>query len=175
MNCHEAIEALVAQLDRELPADEVRRLEAHLAGCAACARERRQQEALWRLLDLAAPIEPAAGLAARVRAQAAGAAAGAPAAAAGAGGTAGRVRFLSGARRWAAGLAAAAALLLVVGTLVWRGSGTGPELTAEEAEAVENLDLIEDMEVAATLDMLESTASVEELTQILDGGEEVFR
>lgn len=58
MDCHEARELLQDELDARLPAADVARLAEHVAGCAACAAERRDLHAL-RAAFRAVPRVPA--------------------------------------------------------------------------------------------------------------------
>jgi anti-sigma factor RsiW len=55
MSCKRIQRRISAFLDAELPADEARRIEEHLARCRACAREARVLAASYQLLELCPP------------------------------------------------------------------------------------------------------------------------
>lgn len=46
LNCRQCVDRLADFVDRELSADEVRQVEAHLEACATCAREFRFESAM---------------------------------------------------------------------------------------------------------------------------------
>lgn len=66
--CEEARDLLSGRLEQALDADEAEALEAHLAGCADCARTAAQLEAVVGLLHRVPREEPPADLAARISA-----------------------------------------------------------------------------------------------------------
>lgn len=59
MRCRSARKLLSRRLDARLAPGEARRLEDHLAGCAACAREGARLEHAWTRLEALAPAAPA--------------------------------------------------------------------------------------------------------------------
>jgi anti-sigma factor RsiW len=67
MNCELAHESIVAAAYGELPDEQVHELERHIAGCAGCAEERQQLEALKVLANALPVLEPGANLLARSR------------------------------------------------------------------------------------------------------------
>lgn len=67
MNCELAHESIVAAAYGELPDEQIHELERHIAGCAGCAEERQQLEALKVLANALPVLEPGANLLARSR------------------------------------------------------------------------------------------------------------
>ncbi|MBI3827808.1 MAG: zf-HC2 domain-containing protein, partial [Candidatus Rokubacteria bacterium] len=70
MECAEAREAFSARIDDALGADELARLERHVAGCAACAREWRELSRAVAFVREAGPVRAPAGFVDRVLARA---------------------------------------------------------------------------------------------------------
>jgi len=66
MRCHDAHEWMSLKLDRRLPADLERELQAHLANCPACAEEWSTWQEIANLFEGAPLAEPPEDLAARV-------------------------------------------------------------------------------------------------------------
>ncbi|HUT01903.1 MAG TPA: zf-HC2 domain-containing protein [Phycisphaerae bacterium] len=58
MNCEELKSMISARVDDELPPEQARRLEEHLAGCEACRRELAEMTALKKELDMIRFNEP---------------------------------------------------------------------------------------------------------------------
>jgi hypothetical protein len=67
MNCELAHEKIVLAAYGELPDEQVHELERHLTGCADCARQREQMQALRTLAAMLPVAEPDANLMARSR------------------------------------------------------------------------------------------------------------
>lgn len=172
MKCPEVRENLAAYLDGEVDGAPRQAMDAHFAGCPACAAERSAQAAAWRLLDLVeAPAAPP-GFEGRVAALAR--AEGPPG---------GRILGLT---RPAAAAAAAAVVLAVGGgaLLLARGGapsapGEGgepapaPALAAAPPEALlEDLSLLEALDVLedADLDVLDRISEMEDEDLAVLGG-----
>ncbi len=124
----EQLDAYLAGAPHGLPMPDRNRVDAHLAGCAACRRERSRRRALGELLA-AAPVPPVPeGFSGRVLARAKALPRGAEprqAALPGFGAHAWRrVRLLAGA---ASALAAGLALGAFLGNDVWRASSAHPQ------------------------------------------------
>ncbi len=67
MNCELAQERIVTAAYGELPDEQAHELERHLAGCAACQKEREQALALKTLMGAYPTLEPSPNLVARAR------------------------------------------------------------------------------------------------------------
>ncbi|HUW58531.1 MAG TPA: anti-sigma factor [Planctomycetota bacterium] len=137
--CEDIRELLSAGLDGELSAAEAARLEAHLASCEACRRERDALERVWNGLGVLGDVKTPEGMTERVLARVASIR------------THRRPRaFL---RRWVYPLATAAAVLLafVIGRLLW----VDGELDPQTQQIVRNIDLFENLDVLRDLDMIE--------------------
>jgi anti-sigma factor RsiW len=135
MRCEEARENLAAHLDGEIEGAPRRAVDEHLAACPACAAERRELAAAWRLLDLVdAPPAPA-GFAARLRDRARE----------GGGAPGGRLLRIP----LPAAAAAAAVLLVAAGVVLHRGRGDGtvPPADAPPVPVLEELALLESLDL----------------------------
>jgi len=119
----------------------------HLRSCPACASEWRRLQSSWDALGTWEDIRPAAGFPASVR---------------------DRILRQSRRRRAWAPMAAAAALLLAVTSLFLVPFATGPGLSPAEIEIVRNLDLLENYEMVAAMDLLDTGASVDDMAPLLD-------
>jgi hypothetical protein len=67
MNCELAQERIVTAAYGELPDEQAHELERHVAGCAACQKEREQALALKTLMNAYPTLEPSPNLVARAR------------------------------------------------------------------------------------------------------------
>jgi anti-sigma factor RsiW len=146
-------EDLVAWTDGELAPADARRVEAHVASCAACAREADLLRRTGELVGKLPRVQPSEGFADRVAAAARAesrleaARAGRPA----------RVRFL----RWAAASAAVVVAGVGVAWLATRGNDPA-RLSAREEE-----DIARDLLVLAHLSTLES-GEADDLASLAD-------
>jgi predicted anti-sigma-YlaC factor YlaD len=149
MNC-DAVRALLPHHPDPDESPAVRdAVSAHLLECRTCAEAWRQLRASWKALDAWDDVSPSPGFPERVRA---------------------RVGRRKVARRAWIPLAAAAGLLLAIAAafLLLPGSESGKALTPAEIEIVRHLDLLENFEMAEAVDLLDSGASIDELTGLLD-------
>ncbi|HOX43987.1 MAG TPA: zf-HC2 domain-containing protein [Myxococcota bacterium] len=142
-------EELVALLDDALPAEARSRVEAHLAGCAACRQELEGLRRALRAIDGLPATAPGPGLEAAFEARFARE----------------RARGLRGVLRWLARPApalalggAAAALALVLVLVPGRGPSAGDELAVAQ-----HLELVSDLEVLEQLELLEDLEAIESL------------
>lgn len=144
MKCEEIREDLAAYLDGEIEGASRRAVDDHLAGCAACSKERDALAATWRLLDIVPPTAVPAGFDERVLARVR------------AGGGMPRARILG--LPLPAAAAAAAVILAAGGYVALKGrvgpGDTPPETLLSDLAVLEALDVLEDrdLEVVDRLD-----------------------
>ena len=167
------IRRLILEEDaRSLAPEQARAIESHLAGCADCRREAESDRRVWGFLDEVKDVEPSPGFADRVRLAAS---------ATSAVGKAGIRKSGYVLRLWIpAALGAAAAALLVLG-IEWRTLPENParrpsptaSLAPQDEEVVAQLDLLENMEIAEKMDVLETKGRLPEIERLLDSQEGV--
>ncbi len=155
MSCDPIRPMLAAYSEGLLKPDEASKVSEHLSACPACQAEADRHAEVWELLAADEPVEPPADLARRVLEKVRDEGRTGP----------GRVIRFPTWRRWAASAFAAAAVLLVVGTLVLqRGSKEGPALAGlseEERQVVANLELLEDYDLLENFDLVENMELLE--------------
>ena len=148
---------LAEEDERSLSATDAEALRTHLAGCASCAAEAKTQHRLIEALGALADLDPSPGFAGRVR----------------------RAVFPSRLRlvRWWPAFAAAAAAVLVL-LPVLRPSARPQAVPAAVApaipdeEIVAHLDLLEHLEIAEGIDVVETRGRLAEIDMILAAAEE---
>ena len=180
------IRRLILEEDaRSLAPEQARAIETHLAGCAGCRREAELLGGTWRFLDEVKDLDPSPVFVARALAalETAGRQDGESPFALRATGDK-SVNRRTGApvlRLWIpAALGAAAAALLVLG-IEWRTLPETParrtsstaSLAPQDEEVVAQLDLLENMEIAEKMDVLETKGRLPEIERLLDSQEGV--
>jgi anti-sigma factor RsiW len=155
MSCVAYRERIEALVDGMLPAEEARELERHLEGCPSCAALARELSRLHGLLGASPNLEPSPGFEAsflrRLRSEAESRPSWWPA-------------LFRGWRGWA--FATAAATAVALGLVLWperpdRRPHVEPEQPAQMAEVWRRLDLLENLEVLAHLEILEGVTPEE--------------
>jgi predicted anti-sigma-YlaC factor YlaD len=165
MNCIPVRPLLPLHPDPDEPPATREAVEAHLKACNACSKEWLRVRNAWNLLDALPSPVPDAGFAARVRE---------------------RIRLQPSAPRLLrlprAAAAVAAALLLAVPAfiLLRRPEASNPSgppapdavaadtLPPAEIEIVQNLDLLQDFEIAETLDVLAADTPLDDADAVLE-------
>lgn len=149
MNCHEVKGQLAAYSEGQLPLAESGSVERHLQGCASCSRDLARMRKVWPALQVMTPVEPPAGVALRVM---------------------GRIRSQRRLVRFIIPMAAAAVLLLAVTFLILFPGSPQDEgsLAREDAEMIQNMDLLMVLDEAEIADLIEDDAALAQLEKVLD-------
>lgn len=151
MGCDDVRDLRIEWLRGRLPADRTRELDGHLAGCAACRALMEAERRLDQILDRAPGMAVPEGFALRVLTR-----------------IARRVWRLR-AVRWGAAIAAALLVAFLANT-----AGDVNGLSPEEREIVEHLDLLENLPVVETADLMDEPSAADDIDLAADLGEELY-
>jgi len=154
MRCEDVREELMALLDEELSSGQKAEVEDHLSGCPSC---RKELDRLHRTLGLLASLptcEPSEGFARSFWLRLAR--------------EPRRASFWNGSLGWGRAIAVAAGLVVcvVLTGLLWMRAPSEPWLSREDREIATRLELFQDYDAIAQLDLLEDLDVIEALPDL---------